>query len=331
MIRVENLTRHFGDHTALGDVSFEIDEGETFALLGPNGSGKTTTLKCMAGLIEPSCGRVFINGIDVRKNSRAARFLTSYLPQRVTFPESLTAREVLQFYCDLRKLPARRVDETLANTRLNLNGFGGKPVGKYSGGMTQKLGLAVACLPDAPILMLDEPTASLDPEGAIRFRESLLALKRQGKTLVFTSHVLADIEHLADRVGILVGGKLVALESIEALRAGRMRSSRLRVQLKNDPSGLRRILSSAGGIAGVSSAQFDGNALLVTSRPEDWLGILENIKRLGGQVVNFATEEQSLEDIYLNYVNDYATVWKTNRNPIAHMQPADLCLQPRKD
>src|SRR5262245_45045004 len=196
MIRVEHLTKSFGDFTAVDDVSFEINEGESFALLGPNGSGKTTTLKCLVGLITPTAGRVTVCGADIRQNPREAKRLMSYLPQRVSFHDSLTAREVLKFYCELRKIPASRIDETLHGSRFNFNGFTDKPVGKFSGGMIQRLGLAVACLPDAPILVLDEPTVSLDPEGAIRFREFLVTLKRDGKTIVFSSHVLADVEQL---------------------------------------------------------------------------------------------------------------------------------------
>jgi len=221
MIRVEHLIKTFGEHTAVDDLSFKIERGETFALLGPNGSGKTTTLKCIAGLIKPSSGKILINGFDVWKNPQQARSRMSYLPQRVSFPDNLTAREVLEFYRRLRKLPARRVDETLSGARFDFNGGADKAVGKFSGGMVQRLGLAVACLPEAPILLLDEPMVSLDLEGAIRFREFLLSLKREGKTIVFTSHTLADVERLADRVAILVDGRLVALESVESLkRAG---------------------------------------------------------------------------------------------------------------
>lgn len=303
MIRVEHLTRRFGEHTAVGDVSFEIKPGETFALLGPNGSGKTTTLKCMVGLIEPTRGKILINGFDVRENPQQAKSQISYLPQRVNFPDSLTAREVLEFYCQLRKLSPQRVDETLGGARFNFNGFTDKPVSKFSGGMIQRLGLAVACLPDAPILLLDEPTVSLDPEGAIRFRQFLLSLKREGKTIVFASHVLADVEQLADRVAILVGGRLVALESIAALREGLMRGSRMRVTLANPNGDPGDELVEAARRAGASEAGSDGDALVIASRPEDRLRILQAIERSGGRVARFATQEQSLEDVYLHYIN----------------------------
>jgi Cu-processing system ATP-binding protein len=253
MIRVERLIKTFGEHTAVDDISFELERGETFALLGPNGSGKTTTLKCLAGLINPSSGTILIDGFDVWKNPQQARSRMSYLPQRVSFPDNLTAREVLEFYRRLRKLPPRRVDETLSGARFDFNGFADKAVGKFSGGMVQRLGLAVACLPDAPILLLDEPTVSLDLEGAIRFREFLLSLKREGKTIVFTSHTLADVERLADRVAILVDGRLVALESVESL------------------------------------------------------------KRAGAKIASFVTQEKSLEDIYLHYINGQNIVSESSK------------------
>ncbi|MGE0130387.1 MAG: ABC transporter ATP-binding protein [Blastocatellales bacterium] len=305
MIRVEHLTRTFGEHTAVNDLSFEIRQGETFALLGPNGSGKTTTLKCMAGLIEPTRGKILIDGFDAWKNPRQARSRMSYLPQRVNFPDNLTARESLEFYCRLRKLPLRRVDETLKGARFNFNGFTDKPVGKFSGGMIQRLGLAVACLPDAPILLLDEPTVSLDPEGAIRFREFLLSLKGEGKTIVFTSHVLADVEQLADRVAILAGGRLVALESIEALREGLMRGSRMRVALsnRNGPDAPDNRWIETAMRAGASEAVWSGGALVIASSSEDRLAILESLQRAGAGIASFVTQEQSLEDIYLRYIN----------------------------
>ena len=142
----------------------------------------------------------------------------SYLPQRVAFHDQLTAREVLQFYCRLRRLPEQRIDETFAMPSFHFNGFSNKAVGQFSGGMIQRLGLAVACLPNAPILVLDEPTSSLDPKGAIQFRQFLASLKGEGKTIVFSSHTLNEVMQLADRVAIMVEGRLVALDPVSALR-----------------------------------------------------------------------------------------------------------------
>ena len=216
-IEVQNLMKRFGDFTALNDISFAIEQGETVALLGPNGSGKTTVLKCMVGLTIPTSGKISVGNHDLRSEPHQAKQLMSYLPQRVAFHDQLTAREVLQFYCHLRRLPRHRIDETLATPNFHFNGFSDKPVSQFSGGMLQRLGLAVACLPNAPILLLDEPTNSLDPRGAVQFRQFLASLKRAGKTIVFSSHILNDVVQLADRVAILVEGRLVAVKPVTEL------------------------------------------------------------------------------------------------------------------
>ncbi len=216
MIQVEHLQKNFGKFTAVNDVSFTVKEGEVFAFLGPNGSGKTTTMKSIVGLNVPASGRILINNLDVRRYPKETRQFTSYLPQRVVFPENQSAREIMQFYCRLRKLPIERADEALERARFN--GFADKMVSEFSGGMIQRLGLAVISLPDAPILLLDEPTANLDPQGVKRFREFVLNLKENGKMIIFSTHLLQEAEQLADRVGIFVSGKLVAEESIDTLR-----------------------------------------------------------------------------------------------------------------
>lgn len=213
-VEVQHLTKRFGDFTALDDVSFTVESGEIVAVLGPNGSGKTTALKCLLGLTIPDSGSISIGGHDLRTDALEAKQLMSYLPQRVAFHDQLTAREVLRFYCRLRRLPDQRIDETLATPNFHFNGFSDKPVSQYSGGMVQRLGLAVTCLPNAPVLVLDEPTSSLDLQSVIQFREFLAGLKRAGKTIIFSSHILNDVIKLADRVAILVNGRLVALKPV---------------------------------------------------------------------------------------------------------------------
>lgn len=298
-VEVQNLTKRFGDFTALNDLSFSVEQGETIALLGPNGSGKTTSLKSLVGLTIPTSGKISVGNYDLRTQPRQAKQLMSYLPQRVAFHDLLTAREVLQFYCRLRRLPPSRIDETLATPNFHFNGFSDKAVSQFSGGMLQRLGLAVACLPNAPVLVLDEPTSSLDPAGAIQFREFLLSLKRRGKTIVFSSHILDDVEQLADRVAILVGGCLVAIQSISDLRAELMRTSQTRIELRRPDKFELQIANRAGAI----DARLEGRSLLISCHPEKLLQILRAVDAIDGQVLSFATEQLSLEDIYLRYVN----------------------------
>ena len=216
MITLDNVSKTFRSFKAIEDVSFTVHEGEVFALLGPNGSGKTTTMKAMVGLVVPTSGQVIVHGINMRDNPEGARRFVSYLPQRLVFPDNLTAREVLRFYAEIRNLPQRVADEAVRSAQFN--GFSDRWVGEFSGGMIQRLGLAVTALPDVPVMVLDEPTANLDPVGVKRFREFVKDQKSKARTIVFSSHLLAEVEDLADRVAIFVGGKVVALASVEELR-----------------------------------------------------------------------------------------------------------------
>jgi ABC-type multidrug transport system ATPase subunit len=303
MIEIRHLTKQFGEFTAVNDVSLTVQPGETFALLGPNGSGKTTALKCLVGLTVPTSGQVLINGLNAVTEVRAARSLLSYLPQQVSFHDNLTAREVMQFYCKLRKLPTTRIDKVLSSAQFGFNGFTDKPVGEFSGGMMQRLGIAVACLPDAPILLLDEPTASLDPLRAMEFRQFLQSLKAAGKTILFTSHMLADVEQLADRVAVLVSGKLVAIESISTLRKGLMTRHRLRVTLHHSS----RFLAEVALQAGASEAVMTDESLLITACTGNQLPVLRALEEAGAQIAGFTTEAVSLEDIYVSYLNHEKT------------------------
>ncbi len=302
MIRISGLRKVYGESVAVENVSLEIHEGETFAFLGPNGSGKTTTLKCLVGLTRPTAGTILVAGFNLRHEAKEARRQMSYLPQRVSFHDSLTAREVLEFYRRVRRLPRLRIEEILAAAGFSSNGFADYPVGALSGGMLQRLGLAVACLADTPILVLDEPMVNLDPQGAIAFRGFLTDLKGKGKTIIFSSHILADVQQLADRVAILVGGRLVALEPVEALREGVLQNSKMRLTLTNPhPHWV-----SAARNAGAQAVEVEGNTLVIESPPETRLQILRSLEAGGAEISKFATIEPSLEDTYLRYIHEDA-------------------------
>lgn len=217
MIRFEGFGKRFGEHVAVRGVDLEVGPGEVVALLGPNGSGKTTTLKAAAGLVAPTEGRVLVGEPGRPASDPEARRLLSFLPQRVSFPETLTGVEVVEFYRRLRGGDPRRTEEVLRVA--SLNGSSRRAVGTYSGGMVQRLGLAVAALPDAPLLLLDEPTAALDPDGLRAFYALVEARRREGKAVLFTTHHFDDVVELADRVAVLAGGRLAATWSAADLAA----------------------------------------------------------------------------------------------------------------
>lgn len=198
MIAFRNFAKQFGEVCAVARLDVTIHAGEIVAIVGPNGSGKTTSIKAAAGLVHPSAGSVLIGPDGIPASDARARAWCSFLPQRVSFPAGMTAREILEFYGALRQRPAVDISSVLAFT--GLNGASRRDVRTYSGGMTQRLGLAVAMLPDAPVLLLDEPTTALDPEGLTAFYELVEARRARGQTVLFSSHHMADVERLATRV-----------------------------------------------------------------------------------------------------------------------------------
>ena len=300
MISIKHLTKRFGHLCAVDDVTFEVEPGEIFAVLGPNGSGKTTILKSIAGLLSPSAGQVVVDGFDTWEDGVKARQRLSYLPQRVAFPEMLTAREILEFYCQLRRLPKERVVQALANSQFN--GFGERPLREFSGGMLQRLGIAVLSLDDTSVLLLDEPTTGLDPEASRHLREFLASHRQKGRAVLLTSHLLSEVEELADRVAILVQGRLVAVESMASLRQHLMASCRIEVTLLNPEQRFVITAQRAGAIA----TELHGGRLIVTSRSEDRLSILRALDATGAHIERFSTEEPSLEEVYLRYVYENA-------------------------
>ncbi len=185
MIRFEGFTKRYGSHLAVEDLTLSVAGGEIVALLGPNGSGKTTSLKAAAGLVLPTSGRVLVGepGTSTAGARRATRHLVP-AADGSSFPESLTGGEIVEFYRRLRGAPAGAAREVLRAA--SLNGAAGQAVGTYSGGMTQRLGLAVAALPDARVFLLDEPTSSLDADGLCAFYGLAERWRREGRTVLFT-------------------------------------------------------------------------------------------------------------------------------------------------
>lgn len=208
MIAFRRFTKSFGSRRAVDALDLEVAAGEVMAVLGPNGSGKTTSIKAAAGLIRPTAGAVEI-GVPPRpaRDARARRDM-AFLPQKVSFPDTLTAREAVAFHCVLRGQSADRVDAALA--AVALDAAAARTASTLSGGMTQRLGLAVVLAADADVLLLDEPTAALDPDGLAAFHTLVGHRRRVGRTTVFSSHQLDDVARLADRVAVLVEGRLAA-------------------------------------------------------------------------------------------------------------------------
>lgn len=231
MIHVTNLTKRFGKLVALDDVSFDIMPGESVALWGANGAGKTTALRSLLGVLSFE-GRVEVAGYNVSLHGKEARRQIGFVPQELNFHDDLSVRETMRFYARLKKVPDAPIEDLLA--RLELAEHVEKQVAELSGGMKQKLALAVALLGDPPILMLDEPTANLDARARDDFLHLLGDLQAGGKTLVFSSHRLEEVFTLADRILVLEAGRLVADCPPAEVSAALGLEARLRLYLPGD-------------------------------------------------------------------------------------------------
>jgi Cu-processing system ATP-binding protein len=295
MIEVRGLTKRFEAFLALDDISFEARPGQILALVGPNGSGKSTTMKCIAGLISPTRGEILANGTPITGQKRN---WLSYLPQQVSFPENLTGKEVIGFYSRLRKLDPEFREHALEVSQLN--GFSNRAVREYSAGMLQRLGIAVALMPETLAVVLDEPTAGLDPDAVSRFRKLLEAMRARGQTIILSSHALTEVEALADRVAILVRGRLVACESMRHFRDRLAQHALMRITLRELRTEFLEFVSRAGAV----SAEIIGSDLVVTAPAANRLELLRTLESGGADIEKFSTEEPTLESLYLRYTRE---------------------------
>jgi len=205
MIAFNHLRKTYGKFVAVDDLTLEVAPQEAVALWGVNGAGKTTAIKCLLGLLRFS-GQIRVNGFDVRKEGRSARRLIGYVPQELAFYKEMSTLDMAHFYARLKATPAARIAPVLE--QVGLAEHTRKPVGALSGGMKQRLALGLALLADPPVLVMDEPTSNLDTAARSQLLQLLVQVKEAGKTIVFTSHRIEEVEALADRVAVMEKGAL---------------------------------------------------------------------------------------------------------------------------
>ncbi len=220
IIHTEGLTRRYGRQTAVDGLTFEILEREIFGFLGPNGAGKTTTILMLLGLTEPTSGTARVLGFDPAHDPLEIKRHVGYLPENVGFYDDLTGAENLRYMARLNQLPEdkARAQVAMALTTVGLDGEDDKLVGAYSRGMRQRLGIAELLVKDPKLLILDEPTLGLDPDGTNKMLDLIVSLSRdRGMTVMLSSHQLEQVQRICSRVGIMIKGKLVALGTIKEL------------------------------------------------------------------------------------------------------------------
>ncbi len=273
MLKLSHVRKSYGQNVAVDDLSLDIEPGEVFGLLGPNGAGKTTTVNMAVGLLKPDAGSIELDGQGSPEEPRV-RAKIGVAPQTLALYEDLSAIENLNFFGQLQGLHgpslAKRVAWALEFVGLTDRGF--DRVKTYSGGMKRRLNLAVAVVHDPPLLLLDEPTVSVDPQSRNAIFDNILALKAEGRTVVYTTHYMEEAQRLCDRVGVMDHGKLLALDAVE------------------------RLIEKHGGKSVVTAQTAAGDERIETDDPVAELSRLQ----AGGKLEHFRVDRPDLEAVFLN-------------------------------
>lgn len=256
MITIANVVKKFGRTPAVNDVSLSLDQGDAVALWGSNGAGKTTLIRCVLGLLRYR-GTISVGGIDVRRESKAARMLIGYVPQELGFYDELRVDSAIRYFARLKGIA--HVSPAASLQGVGLAGNGGKRVRELSGGMKQRLALAIALLGDPPILVLDEVTASLDALGRHEFVGLLRQLTGSGRTLLFASHRLEEVRSLARRVAVLERGRLLRIDDCARFAPDTRHAAVLHLHLSADA----RMPAIRALAAGGFSPTLNGTGILV--------------------------------------------------------------------
>ncbi|MFV0255304.1 MAG: ABC transporter ATP-binding protein [Erysipelotrichaceae bacterium] len=286
-IKIKNLTRDYGNNKGVFDVSMEIKPGEVFGFLGPNGAGKTTTIRHLLGFLRPKDGSCQINDLDCWKDKHMILKEVGYIPGEIAFFDEMTGNQFLSFIMKYRKNNCvERKNQLIKYLDLDAS----VKIKKMSKGMKQKVGIVAAFMHDPKILILDEPTSGLDPLMQNKFIDLILKEKEKGKTILMSSHMFEEVERTCHRVAIIKNGKIVATDSIEELKANRLRKYVITFKEENSISDFCQ--------TDLKTKIISNDRVEVTVT--DDLNLL--IKTLNNyQILNISAPTQSLEEIFLHY------------------------------
>ncbi len=296
-IEINNLTKIFKDITAVNNVSFKVKRREIFGFLGPNGAGKTTTIKAMLGLIHMDKGKIKINGFDIVKKSKEARKKIGYLPEVVAFYENLTPVQTLNFFCELRGQDKSIVKPLLKEVGLEeaIN----KKVGTFSRGMRQLLGIAQTMVGNPSIYILDEPMAGLDARWVKIVRDKIKMLNEKGATIMFSSHILSEVQNICSRVAIINKGKLIAEDTVPNLNKYLKIKPRLEIEIPGLNGKVPEIITKLKDIEKYSAKN---DILYITCESSVRIKVITALKESGLEIKDIKTIEPSLEEAFMKLV-----------------------------
>jgi ABC-2 type transport system ATP-binding protein len=303
ILEVQNLSKKYGDFTAVKGISFDIQEGEIFSLLGPNGAGKTTTISMLSTLYDPTDGDAVIGGHSIKKEPMAVRQVIGVVPQDLALYEDLTARENLVFWGQMYNLGGKalnsRVDEVLE--QIGLTDKAKNRVKTYSGGMKRRVNIGVGLLHKPRLLFMDEPTVGIDPQSRRAILDTVIDLNKQGMTVLYTTHYMEEAAELSDRVGIIDHGELIALGTQAELtkQVGQSETLILHVGENDDPEALAKALAGLSGVLEASAV--DHEISIITPEAEKVLaGVVSKANERGVKIHSIDIREPNLEAVFLH-------------------------------
>ncbi len=290
MIQLENVTKRYDDTTVVDRLNLQIHSGEIVGLIGHNGAGKSTTMKMVAGLVEPTSGKVLVMGQDMQKGGTRVKQRIGYLPEESPLYEAMTAEQYLLFFSELYQMPRptalKRIDQLLSSLDLAEKN---KLTGEFSKGMKRKTAIARALLHDPDLLILDEPNSGLDPLTSFFIINYLKTLRREGKTILLSAHNLFHVETICDRVGIIKNGKLLVLDTMDAIRA-RLGKREYQVLFHTDEK--------------LDYEQVNGNYIFRTAEVDGIAHMLETVSANGWTLMDLSMRESALEEIYVKLMTN---------------------------
>ena len=305
MIEVKNLTKKYGNHFAVQDLSFRVEKGQIYGFLGPNGAGKSTTMNIMTGYLAPTEGSVIINGFDVMKEPEEAKKCIGYLPEIPPLYMDMTVKEYLDFCVELKKVPKKdRADQVAyVMAMTGIEEMSERLIKNLSKGYKQRVGLAQAILGDPDVIILDEPSVGLDPMQIIEIRELIKKLGEK-HTVILSSHILSEVSAVCDQIMIIAHGKLVANDTLEGLQKLFASHRTLKLSVKGDSESVKSIAAAMAGVVSIEAEndQESGYAKVLISLDEK-ADIREELSlALAEQkmpVMSMVLEEKNLEDIFI--------------------------------
>jgi ABC-2 type transport system ATP-binding protein len=303
VIEVRHLSKQYGEMTVVNDVSFNVNGGEIFGLLGPNGAGKTTTILMLLGLTEITGGQARVLGHDPEREPLEVKRRVGYLPDSVGFYDHLTALDNLRYTARLMGLGESEREARIAAAlrRVELQAVAEKPVGTFSRGMRQRLGLAEILMKNAAIAILDEPTSGLDPQATLELLAIIRGLKHDGVSVLLSSHLLDRVQSVCDRVALFQTGRIVLIGTVAEL-GRKILGGGYAVEVEAQGAGLAERLRQVPGVTQVEQTGTDRVRLLADRdvRPEAAAAVVS----AGGRLLRLSVEEPSLEMIYTRYFQD---------------------------